>query len=52
MLCVFQTSSVEKFVLPQATDEILTSKNFTNTQEDEFSNYADESIRFQEYNTS
>jgi len=43
MLFVFQTSSVDKFVLPQKTEEILTSQNFTNMQVDGFSNYADES---------
>ena len=53
MRCVFQTSSVDKFALPQAIEEILTSENVTNKQEDEFSKkHADESVRVQEYDTS
>jgi hypothetical protein len=49
MLCVFQTSSVDKSLLPQAIEEILTFENFTNMQDDGFSSYAVESVRVQEY---
>jgi hypothetical protein len=49
MLCVFQNSSVDKFVLPQEIEEILTSENFTDMQDDGFSSYADKSVRVQEY---
>jgi hypothetical protein len=52
MLCVFQISSIDKFVLPQAIEEMLTPENFTNMQDDGFSSYADESVQVQEYDTS
>jgi hypothetical protein len=49
MLCVFQTSSVDKLILQQAIEERLTSKRFANMQDDRFSSYAEEIVCVQEY---